>query len=119
MDLKQEQCTLIQPQNRLVFIPVKQEPNVASTTLSIHNPTANPVLYKPKGNDGSSTSKCTTGFGSFQILLLCFGHLPTEQSLKLAAKIYLYYASLLVKKLSAVNSADRCNFKESEKAARP
>ena len=48
MDLKQEQCTLIQPQNRLVFIPVKQKPNVASTTLSIHDPTVNPVLYQHK-----------------------------------------------------------------------
>ena len=43
-----------------------------------------------------------------------FSHTPTEQGINLAAKIYLCY--VLDKNRSAVYSADRCDFKESEKA---
>ena len=53
---------MIQPQNFLVFTPGKQEPNVASTTLSIHNPTAKPVSYKLKSNVGSAL-KCASSTG--------------------------------------------------------
>merc|ERR1712108_115117 len=57
-----EKFILIQPQNHLVFTPRKQEPNVASATLSIQNPTAKPVFYKLKSNVGSAF-KCPSSTG--------------------------------------------------------
>ena len=53
---------LIQPKNYLVFTPGKQKPDVASTTLSIHNLTAKPVSYKLKSNVGSAL-KCASSTG--------------------------------------------------------
>lgn len=47
-----EKSVVILPKTQLTFTAMKNTPDVASATVSIYNPTPNPVLYKIKGNKG-------------------------------------------------------------------
>ena len=47
-----EKSVIILPEKQLTFSTMKKTPDIASATVSIYNPTSDPVLYKIKGNKG-------------------------------------------------------------------
>ena len=48
-----EKSVIILPEKLLTFSTIEKTPDVASATVSIYNPTSDPVLYKIKGNKGN------------------------------------------------------------------